>query len=321
MPRSPWFERAERLLGPAGLERLGAATVAVFGLGGVGSFCAEALARSGVGALRLVDHDRVTPPDCNRQLCATRSTLGETKVEAMRARLLDIAPDLRVDTRPAFFSEETAEELLGGSLSFVVDAIDSLGPKVSLLGHCRSRGLPVITALGAGGRVDPTKIRVVPLALTRGDRLGMWTRKRLRKTGTLAGLMAVCSEEPARPTKGEDWPPMTADLCRGRQRQIQPSLVMVPAAMGMAAAGHVIARLSGITVDSARETGQASVGGFPMTLNQANDWIRAQGAHFTMNDVEVSLSLRGHTVRRPRGGKLEKTVAELISELEQALTG
>ena len=247
MPRSPWFERAERLLGSQGLERLGAATVAVFGLGGVGSFCAEALARSGIGALRLVDHDRVTPQNFNRQLCAARSTLGESKVEAMRARLLDIAPDLVVDARPTFFSEETADELLGGALSFVVDAIDSLGPKVSLLGHCRARGLPVITALGAGGRLDPTRIRVAPLGLSRGDRLGMWTRKRLRKTGSLAGVMAVFSEEPARPARGLDWPLMTVDLERGRQRKIQPSLVMVPAAMGMAAAGHVITRLSGIT--------------------------------------------------------------------------
>jgi tRNA A37 threonylcarbamoyladenosine dehydratase len=246
MPGTPWLERAERLLGSPGLERLGAATVAVFGLGGVGSFCAEALARSGIGALRLVDHDRVVPQNFNRQLCAVRSTLGESKVGAMRARLLDIAPELMVDAREAFFAEETADALLGGSLSFVVDAIDSLGPKVSLIRHCRARGLPVITALGAGGRLDPTRVRVAPLAATRGDRLGMWTRKRLRRTGSLAGVMAVFSEEPVRPARDGDWALMTVDLNRGRQRKIQPSLVMVPAAMGMAAAGHVITRLSGI---------------------------------------------------------------------------
>ncbi len=246
MGHGPWFERAERLLGREGLERLARATVAVFGLGGVGSFCAEALARSGIGALRLVDHDRVTPQNFNRQLCACRSTLGESKVHAMRRRLLEVAPDLVVDAREAFFADDQAAELLSQPLSFVVDAIDSLGPKVSLLRHCRALGLPVITALGAGGRLDPTRIKVVPLAETRGDRLGMWTRKRLRKTSSLAGIMAVFSEERARASAPGDWPRMTTELERGRQRNIQPSLVMVPAAMGMAAASHVVCRLSGI---------------------------------------------------------------------------
>jgi tRNA threonylcarbamoyladenosine dehydratase len=246
MPGAPWLERAERMLGAQGIERLARATVAVFGLGGVGSFCAEALARCGVGTLRLVDHDRVSPQNYNRQLFAVRSTLGQSKVSAMRARLLDIASEIVVDAREAFFDEATADELLEGPLSFVVDAIDSLGPKVSLLRHCRDRGLPAITVLGAGGRLDPTKIKVVPLGLTRGDRLGMWTRKRLRKTGSLGGVMAVYSEEPVRLEAAGERPEKTHDLHRGRQRKIQPSLVMVPAAMGMAAAGYVVSSLSGI---------------------------------------------------------------------------
>jgi len=237
------LERCARLLGVAGMERLARSRVAVIGLGGVGSFCAEALARSGVGWLRVVDHDVVTASNCNRQLLATSVTLGRVKVEVMADRLREVAPRIEVDARREFFAAETADSLLGGDLDAVVDAIDSLGPKVELLDQCRRRDLFVTTSLGAGGRLDPTRIRLAPLADTFADPLGVQVRKHLRRRGSLDGVDAVFSTEKPRPPAEGDFDPVTTDLHRGRQRVIQPSVVMVPAAMGMAIAAHVVARL------------------------------------------------------------------------------
>ncbi len=237
------WERSARLVGRAGLRRLGRARVAVFGMGGVGSHCAEALARSGLGALRIVDHDTVSESNCNRQLHALQSTLGKRKVDVMRSRLLDVAPELEVDARHEFFAPENAEGLLGGNLDYVVDAIDSTGPKVELLQQCRQRGLRVLTVLGAAGRLDPMQIRLAPLDQTRGCPLAATVRKQMRRRGGLDGVWALFSVERPHASAEGDWPRMTDDLFRGRQRVIQPSMVMVPAAMGYAAAAVVVREL------------------------------------------------------------------------------
>ena len=230
-------------MGAEAMRRLARARVAVFGMGGVGSHCAEALARSGLGALRIVDHDAISESNCNRQLHALESTLGQRKVDAMRARLVDVAPDLEVDARHEFFAAETADALLDGDLDYVVDAIDSMGPKVELLLQCRQRGIPVLTVLGAAARLDPTRLRVGPLEETRGCPLAATLRKQVRRRGSLDGVMALFSTERPRTSAEGDWPRMTDDLCRGRQRVIQPSMVMVPAAMGYAAASWVVREL------------------------------------------------------------------------------
>jgi tRNA A37 threonylcarbamoyladenosine dehydratase len=234
------WERSARLVGSGGLRRLGESTVAVFGLGGVGSHCAEALARSSVGRLRLVDHDVVSASNANRQLVALESTLGQSKTAVMAARLVDVAPGISVDARQAFFAADTADELLGGPLSWVVDAIDGLGPKVELVRQCQERGIKVVTVLGAACRLDPTRIRVATLEHTHDCPLAAKVRKHLRKRGSLSGVVAVfCEGEPLPPASG-DFPKMTDGLCRGRQRTIQPSMVMVPAAMGFVAASVVV---------------------------------------------------------------------------------
>jgi tRNA A37 threonylcarbamoyladenosine dehydratase len=240
------IERSARLLGAEGMDRLARARVAIIGLGGVGSFCAEGLARTGLGELRIVDHDVVTASNGNRQLLATSATLGLPKVDAMAARLAEVAPGMRVDARAEFFAAETADALLGGGLDAVVDAIDSLGPKVELLHQCQLRRLFVVSSLGAAGRLDPTRVRLAPLADTRGDPLGVQVRKQLRRRGSLDGVDAAFSEERPRAAVPGDYSPMTTDLHRGRQRVIQPSVVMVPAAMGMAIAAHVVRRLAGV---------------------------------------------------------------------------
>jgi len=225
------------------MHRLGRAQVAVFGMGGVGSHCAEALARSGLGALRIADHDTISESNCNRQLHAVQSTVGKRKVDAMRVRLLDVAPELEVDARHEFFSAETADALLEGKLDYVVDAIDSMSPKVELLQQCRRRRIRVVTILGAAGRLDPTRVRVAPLERTQDCPLAAVVRKQMRRRGGLDGVLAVFSVERPQTSTDGDWPRMTDDLCRGRQRVIQPTMVMVPAAMGFAAASVVVRAL------------------------------------------------------------------------------
>lgn len=234
------LERCARLVGRAGLERLECASVTVFGLGGVGSYCAEALARCGLGRLRLVDHDVVVSSNCNRQLQAAASTLGRPKAEALGERLRDLAPELELELCQAFLAGETAPDLLSPGPDWVVDAIDSLGPKVELLRACQGAGLKVVSAMGAARRLDPTLVRLAPLAQTKQDALAAQVRKRLRRRGTLDGVVAAYSLELPAPASEGDWPEYTTDLCRGRQRRIQPSMVMVPAAMGMAIASHVV---------------------------------------------------------------------------------
>ncbi len=239
------LERCARLFGNAGVDKLAAGRVVVFGLGGVGAMAAEALARSGVGYLPLVDHDVVGISNVNRQLHALGSTMGKAKAEVMAARICDAMPSVSVDARVDFFAPETEDSLLGDQPDWVIDAIDSLGPKVALLDACIRRGLRVITCLGAGGRMDPRAVQILPLADTMGCGLATAVRQRLRRRQDISGVVVVASSEPRVEDRTPQLPRMTGPLCRGRERVIQPSAMMVPAAFGLAAASHVVRQLSG----------------------------------------------------------------------------
>jgi tRNA A37 threonylcarbamoyladenosine dehydratase len=241
----PYFGRTELLVGAGGLRRLQAARVAVFGMGGVGSFAVEALARSGVGALRLVDFDRVGPSNFNRQLYALHGTLGQPKVAVAAARVAEINPEAEIDAREAFFHADSAADLLATPLDFVIDAIDSLGPKCELLAQCVARGLPVISAMGAAARTDPAALRLGTVWDTEGCPLARKVRNTLRKRGVTAPIPAVYSLEPPRDTFDP------ADLGeqseqyyqRGRARRILPSMGMLPGIVGLMAANFVVQRL------------------------------------------------------------------------------
>jgi tRNA A37 threonylcarbamoyladenosine dehydratase len=239
------FERCERLLGSAGIRALGGASVVVFGLGGVGSFCAEALARSGVGRLKLVDHDVVAITDVNRQLCALEDSVGSSKAELIAQRLRRISPEAEFVAVRKFFDRETADELLAPPVSYVVDAIDSVGPKVELVAQCLRRGLGLVTVVGSAGRLDPTLVRVGCLTEVHGDPLAQRLRKMLRRQGIAPDVTAIYSEEPRTEAAPGAWPRMTESLFRGRQRMIQPSMMMVPATAGMAAASVCIRAIVG----------------------------------------------------------------------------
>ena len=237
-----WFARTEQLLGPDALARLAAARVAVYGLGGVGSFAVEALARAGVGHLRLVDYDCCNATNINRQLLATHSSLGQPKVALAAARVLDINPACQVDPRQVFINGETVGGLMD-DLDLAVDAIDSLSSKVLLLEACCGRGLPVISSMGAGGRLDGAQVQCGDLDETRICPLARVVRQRLHRLGIRTGIRCVYSLEPARNTLPHDPQDAGEHVGTGRPRTPIGTISYMPALFGLRVAQEAIALL------------------------------------------------------------------------------
>jgi tRNA threonylcarbamoyladenosine dehydratase len=238
-----WFSRSELLLGEAALERLRASRVTVFGLGGVGSFAVEALARAGVGHLRLVDHDVVGPSNLNRQLFALRSTIGQPKADVAAARVRDINPDCEVDSRVTFIHTDTLPDLLTPHPDVMIDAIDSMACKVALMRIAHEQDLPIITAMGAGGRTDSSQLCVGDLAETRNCPLAARVRKELRKAGITQGIRCVYSLEPAdnkRSANPEDIEPHRGP---GRVRRPVGTISYMPAIVGLKVAEEALRML------------------------------------------------------------------------------
>ncbi|MCD8266049.1 MAG: tRNA threonylcarbamoyladenosine dehydratase [Prevotellaceae bacterium] len=214
-----FLQRVIPLLGEEGVERLRRLRVIVFGVGGVGSWCAEALARSGVGRLTLVDPDSVAPSNLNRQLPALSSTLGRLKVEVMRERLLDINPQASILSLPLRYTSETAQQFSLETYDYVVDAIDTLTDKAALILHATgltaSKGSPILlSSTGAGRRIDPTQVRTADFWKVQGDPLAALLRKRFRHSGVLpqAPFQCVYSLEPPKEAIPERQP-LNASLC------------------------------------------------------------------------------------------------------------
>ncbi|MEA5016526.1 MAG: tRNA threonylcarbamoyladenosine dehydratase [Candidatus Limiplasma sp.] len=194
-PRSERQVRTAKLLGGQGLQRLWQARVMVFGLGGVGSYAAEALCRAGVGSLILVDADQVAVSNINRQLPALCSTVGRPKADVVRVRLLDIAPDARIEAVKAFHLPQSPVEI-PGDVDLVVDAVDTVSAKLDLAVTCQGRGIPLLSCMGMGNRLDPTRIRIGDLFETSGCPLCRVMRRELRRRG-ISSLRCVYSTEPA----------------------------------------------------------------------------------------------------------------------------
>ena len=235
---APQFERSHILLGDAGLARLAQAHVLVAGLGGVGSYCAEALARAGIGALTLIDMDVVAPSNINRQLPALLSTVGQSKVDLMAARVRDINPDCRLTTRRVFLTPESMAAEIPGNLDYVVDCIDSLNCKVALVASCVERGIPVASSMGAGNKLDPARIQLADISRTRQDPLAAIMRKRLRRRGIARGVLTVFSDEPGRPPL----PPVAVEG-PGRARAVNGTISYLPPLFGLMLAGAVVKAL------------------------------------------------------------------------------
>jgi tRNA A37 threonylcarbamoyladenosine dehydratase len=243
------FERIERLLGADGLARLADATVVVIGLGAVGSYAVEALARGGVGHLRLVDFDVVHPSNINRQLHALHSTIGLAKADLAAARVADINPRCRVQPMATFAHVETFDDILRRPCDVVIDAIDSMTPKVRLLAACVRRDLQVISCLGAALRTDPGKIRITSLARTRNCPLARQVRKALRGQGIDGRFPCVWSEEPVNHLPDQAVAEPDGDQPRvhqrGRPRRVLGSLPTIPGIFGLIAANKALEMLAG----------------------------------------------------------------------------
>jgi tRNA A37 threonylcarbamoyladenosine dehydratase len=239
------FQRARLLIGDAGLARLLAARVAVFGLGGVGGHAAEALLRAPVGHLTLVDADVVQASNLNRQLAATLDALGQPKAAVLAERFRRIRPEAEIVALHRTFSEDVADELLAGPFDYVVDAIDSLSAKVALLAGCQARGLPVVSSMGAACKFDPLQVRVGDLFQTRHCPLARFVRKRLRRRGIAGGVLCVYSAEP--PTPNQPLAEVAEEEARlaaaGQKRQINGTLSYLPALFGLHCAAVVIRHL------------------------------------------------------------------------------
>ncbi|MCI8586014.1 MAG: tRNA threonylcarbamoyladenosine dehydratase [Lachnospiraceae bacterium] len=226
------FSRTKLLIGEEGLSRLRRAKVAVFGLGGVGGYAAEALARSGVGHFLLVDNDVVSESNLNRQIIALRSTVGRYKTEVMKERIADICPETQVEVRECFFLPEQKRQFSFADYDYVVDAIDTVSGKLALAECCGEAGTPLISAMGAGNRRNPADLQVMDLYETSGCPLARVMRRELRKRG-IPHLKVVCSRE-------EAMTPLE-QICSGESKKVIPgSMVFVPGAAGLLLASEVV---------------------------------------------------------------------------------
>lgn len=233
------FERAAILIGADGLERLAASHVFVAGLGGVGSWCAEALARAGIGRLTLVDHDQVALSNINRQLPALLSTVGMDKAEVMARRIHDINPECRLTLETRFIDPTNVDAMLPADLDYVVDCIDSLNCKVALIATARQRGIRVASSMGAGNKLDASRVRLADIAKTSVCPLAREVRHRLRRQGIDKGVLTVFSDEPGRPPRPPE--PTT----HGRARAVNGTISYLPPLFGLMLAGAVTRELIG----------------------------------------------------------------------------
>jgi len=228
-----FWSRTEMLIGPEGRARLAASRVAVIGTGGVGSFAVEGLVRAGIGYLELVDPDVVRPSNINRQVPALHSTLGQPKVEVLARRCREINPEAVIVARHEAYSPATGSKFVRPDLDYIVDAIDSVGAKIDLLATALQAGVPVVSSMGAGNRLDPTSLKVADISATRGCPLARAVRRGLKSLGITTGLTVVYSEEPPLPARPNP------ELAAG-ERHPPGSMVFVPAVAGMILASLVV---------------------------------------------------------------------------------
>lgn len=241
------FSRTQLLLGKDNMDRLAEAKVAIFGIGGVGGYVAEALARSGVGSFVLVDDDKVCLTNLNRQIIATRKTVGKYKAEVMRDRILEINPDAEVEVRKCFYLPENADEFDFNEYSYVVDAVDTVTAKLEIIMRAKECGVPVISSMGAGNKLDASAFKVADIYKTQMCPLAKVMRRELKKRHVKKLKVVYSEEKPTRPI--EDMaiscrnhcicPPGAEHKCTER-RDIPGSVAFVPSVVGLIIAGEVV---------------------------------------------------------------------------------
>ena len=228
------FSRTELLLGKSAMEHLSECRVAVFGIGGVGGYVCEALARSGIGAFDLIDNDKVCLSNINRQIIATGKTVGKYKTDVMKERILDINPEAEVNTYKCFFLPENASDFPFEKYDYVIDAIDTVTAKIELVMQCQKRGVPIMSSMGAGNKLDPTRFRVTDIYRTSIDPLARVMRRELKKRGVKELKVVYSEEKPIRPVEDMD----------SDERAVPGSTAFVPSVAGLIIAGEVIRDLT-----------------------------------------------------------------------------
>ena len=241
------FARTQLLLGEDAMKKLGNSRVAVFGIGGVGGYVCEALVRSGVGHFDLIDDDKVCLTNLNRQIIATRKTVGKYKAEVMKERMLDINPDVEVTVHKCFFLPENADEFPFEEYDYVVDAVDTVTAKIELVMKCQEKGVPIISSMGAGNKLDASAFRVADIYKTKMCPLAKVMRHELKKRGVKKLKVVYSEEKPIRPQEDMSiscrsnciCPPGAEHKCTER-RDIPGSVAFVPSAAGLIIAGEVV---------------------------------------------------------------------------------
>lgn len=230
------FFRTGLLLGEDAMTKLADTHIAVFGVGGVGSYAAEALVRSGVGKITLIDFDTIDITNINRQAPALLSTVGQAKVEVMKNRLLDINQDLEITIFNAKYTAENSEEFFADIFDYVVDAIDIITSKIHLITECKKRNIPILSAMGMGNKIDPTRIKVADLYKTHMCPLAKVMRKELKDRHIKSLDVVFSDEKPRKPTQS---------ICTPAKREVPASCAFVPPVAGLIMASHVIRTITG----------------------------------------------------------------------------
>jgi tRNA A37 threonylcarbamoyladenosine dehydratase len=241
------FSRTQLLLGKEGMEKLARSRVAVFGVGGVGGYAVEVLARSGIGTIDLIDDDRICLTNINRQIIATRSTVGKYKVDVERDRILDINPKCVVNTHKTFFTPETCDQFDFSAYDYIIDAIDTVTGKIELVLQAQKAEKPIISSMGAGNKLDPTAFRVDDIFKTSVDPLSRVMRHELKKRGIKHLKVVYSTEVPIAPNEEDEisckyhciCPPGTVRKCSVR-RQVPGSNAFVPSVAGLILGGEVV---------------------------------------------------------------------------------
>lgn len=232
------FSRTEMLIGEEGINRLNDSKVAIFGIGGVGSYVAEALARCGVGKFILVDNDKVTITNINRQIIATTKTIGQYKVDLMKQRILDINPEAKIEIYKTFYMPDCNEEILDSSVSYVVDAIDTVTAKIFLVEEATRLNIPVISSMGTGNKLDPSKFEITDIYKTSVCPLAKVMRKELRQRNIKKLNVLYSKEEPVKPRKESEE--------KTGKRQVPGSIAFSPSVAGLMIASKVVKDLINI---------------------------------------------------------------------------
>ena len=245
------FSRTELLLGKEAMDKLANSRVAVFGIGGVGGYVCEALVRTGVGAFDLIDDDKVCLTNLNRQIIATRKTVGQYKTDVMKERMLEINPKVDVRVHKCFFLPENADEFPFEEYDYIVDAVDTVTAKISLVMKAQEMNIPIISSMGAGNKLDASKFQVADIYKTKVCPLAKVMRRELKKRGVKKLKVVYSEEQPTRPVEDMSiscrthciCPPGAAHKCTER-RDIPGSVAFVPSVVGLIIAGEVVKDLS-----------------------------------------------------------------------------